>query len=99
MNQVGQAIPRTDGRLKVTGAATFSAEHALPRLAHAVLVQSTIARGHIASIDIARAAAMHGVLAVMTHKNAPRLPREKPGGEEQKPPPPKLNLLQDDEVK
>jgi xanthine dehydrogenase YagR molybdenum-binding subunit len=99
MNQIGQAIQRTDGRLKVTGAATFSAEHPLPRMAHAVLVQSTIARGHIASIDTARAAAMPGVLAVMSHKNAPRLPREKPGGEEQKPPPPRLNLLQDDEVK
>lgn len=99
MKQVGQAIPRTDGRLKVTGAATFSAEHAVPRVAHAVLVLSTIPKGRISVIDTARASGMRGVLKVMTHQNAPRLPREKPGGEEQKPPPPKLNLLQDDEVK
>ncbi len=99
MKQIGQAIPRTDGRLKVSGAATFSAEHALPRVAHGVLVLSTIAKGRISVIDTARASGMRGVLAIMTHKNAPRLPREKPGGEEQKPPPPKLNLLQDDEIK
>jgi xanthine dehydrogenase YagR molybdenum-binding subunit len=99
MKQIGQAIPRTDGRLKVTGAATFAAEHALPRVAHAVLVLSTIAKGRISAIDTARAAGMPGVLLVMTHRNAPRLPREKAGGEEQKPPPPRLNLLQDDEVR
>ncbi|WP_028101947.1 xanthine dehydrogenase family protein molybdopterin-binding subunit [Pseudoduganella violaceinigra] len=98
MKQVGQAIPRTDGRAKVTGSATFAAEHALPRLAHAVLVLSTIPNGRLSAIDTARAQQMRGVLAVMTHRNAPRLPREKPGGEAQKPPPPKLNLLQDDAV-
>ena len=92
MKQIGQAIPRTDGRLKVTGAAPFSAEHAVPRVAHAVQVLSTIAKGRISAIDTARAASMRGVLAVMTHKNAPRLPREKPGGEEQQPPPPKLAI-------
>ena len=44
---VGKPVNRVDGRLKVTGTATFSAEYPLPGLLHAVLVQSTIARGKI----------------------------------------------------
>ena len=48
---VGRPINRVDGRLKVTGAATFSAEYPLPGILHAVLVQSTIPRGSIRSID------------------------------------------------
>jgi xanthine dehydrogenase YagR molybdenum-binding subunit len=94
MSILGQGLPRTDGRAKVTGTATFSAEHQLPRLAHAVLVLSTVPKGRITSMDTARATSMPGVLAVMTHQNAPRLPKTKPDPKDQ-PPPPKLNLLQD----
>jgi xanthine dehydrogenase YagR molybdenum-binding subunit len=72
MKLIGQGMDRTDGRLKVTGGAVYSAEHALPRLAHAVMVQSTIPSGRIADIDDAAARAMPGVLLVMTHLNAPR---------------------------
>ena len=39
---------RVDGRLKVTGGARYAAEFPVPDLAHAVLVQSTIASGRIA---------------------------------------------------
>ena len=95
---IGAAMDRVDGRLKVTGGATFAAEHPVPQLAHAVLVQSTIAKGRVAGIDSAGAAAMRGVLLVMTHLNAPRLPKPKPPGQGEQPPNPKLNLLQDDLV-
>lgn len=110
MSVVGQGIDRVDGRLKVTGTATYSAEHKLPRLAHAVMVQSTIPKGRIAAIDSAAVSGMPGVIAVMTHQNAPRLalPQgsepKKEGGEQSKPdqkkqpPNPKLTLLQDDVV-
>src|SRR5262249_49109553 len=37
------------------------------------LVQSTIARGRVASIDAGAALALPGVLAVLSHENAPRL--------------------------
>ncbi len=43
----GQPIDRRDGREKVTGAAHYAAEFAVPDLVHAVLVQSTIAAGSI----------------------------------------------------
>ena len=110
MSVVGQGIDRVDGRLKVTGAATYSAEHKLPGLAHAVMVLSTIPKGRVEAIDTTAANAMPGVLAVMTHANAPRLAlpqgseKKKEGGEQSKPdqkkqpPNPKLSLLQDDVV-
>jgi xanthine dehydrogenase YagR molybdenum-binding subunit len=70
---VGKPLDRLDGRLKVTGAATYAAEHRQDRMAHAVLVQSTIARGRIVAIDTAVAARAPGVLAILTHENAPKL--------------------------
>ena len=71
---IGQPLDRTDGLLKVTGEARYAAEFPEARLAHAVLVTSTIASGTIASIDASRAQALPGVLLVMTYQNAPRLP-------------------------
>lgn len=51
---IGKPIDRVDGRLKVTGAARYSAEFPLKNIAYAVLVQSAIARGHIQSIARAK---------------------------------------------
>ncbi len=70
---VGKPLNRVDGRLKVTGAATFSAEYPLPGLVHAVIVQSTIARGTIRSVDSAEARKAPGVVAVFTHEDSPKL--------------------------
>jgi xanthine dehydrogenase YagR molybdenum-binding subunit len=70
---VGRPLDRVDGRLKVTGAARFAAEWPLERIAHAVLVGSTVANGRIKSFDTSAAEKVHGVLHVMTHENAPRL--------------------------
>lgn len=72
-NSIGQALSRVDGRAKVTGAAPFAAEAPLKNMAYGVIVQSTIARGQIASIDTARAEAAPGVLAVLTPRNMPKL--------------------------
>jgi len=41
---------------------------------HAVLVQSTIARGAIAAIDETATRAIPGVVEVLTHANAPHVP-------------------------
>jgi len=97
MNLIGQPLDRVDGLLKVTGDARYAAEFPEARLAHAVLVTSTIARGTIASIDASRAEAVPGVLLVMTCRNAPRLPN---GGQPALAPPAgrRLSLLQDNEV-
>jgi xanthine dehydrogenase YagR molybdenum-binding subunit len=70
---VGRPLPRVDGRRKVTGAATYAAEFRPRELVHAALVRATIASGRVVAIDAARALAAPGVLAVITHENAPPL--------------------------
>jgi xanthine dehydrogenase YagR molybdenum-binding subunit len=67
------AVSRVDGRLKVTGAAKYSAEFNPPNVAYAFLVMSPIAKGTITAIDSAAAERSPGVLAVITHLNAPKL--------------------------
>ncbi|MEO8430237.1 MAG: xanthine dehydrogenase family protein molybdopterin-binding subunit [Acidobacteriota bacterium] len=76
---VGKPLDRVDGRLKITGGAKYAAEFRPRGLVHAVAVQSTIARGAIASIDTAAASKAPGVLAVLTHANAPQLKSLKEG--------------------
>lgn len=70
---VGQPVDRRDGHAKVTGAVRFSAEHHYPNLTYAKLVHATVARGTITGIDTAAAAAVPGVVAILTHLNAPRI--------------------------
>jgi xanthine dehydrogenase YagR molybdenum-binding subunit len=72
---VGTACDRVDGRLKVMGAATYPIDVTLPGLAHAVLVQSTVASGRIRHLAVDAAERAPGVLAVITHVNAPALAR------------------------
>ncbi|NEN94058.1 MAG: xanthine dehydrogenase family protein molybdopterin-binding subunit [Moorea sp. SIO3I7] len=72
MNQVtSTSINRKDGRAKVTGTATYAAEHQIPGLVHGYLVTANIAHGQIKSIDTQAAATAPGVIAVFTHKNPP----------------------------
>src|SRR5438876_3588548 len=70
---IGQPISRVDGRQKVTGGATYAAEFDVPGQAHGAIVRSTMAKGRIASIDSAAAERAPGVVAVLTHRNAPQL--------------------------
>jgi xanthine dehydrogenase YagR molybdenum-binding subunit len=70
---VGQPASRVDGALKVSGAAPFAAEFPIDGMVYAALAYSTIAKGRIAEIDTRAAEAAPGVVAVMTHRNAPRL--------------------------
>jgi xanthine dehydrogenase YagR molybdenum-binding subunit len=95
---VGKPVPRVDGVLKVTGRATYAAEHALPNLAHAVMVTSTVAKGRLRVLEASAARHAAGVLAVISHHNAPKLSYREhkssldPIGE-------RLHVLQDDRVR
>jgi xanthine dehydrogenase YagR molybdenum-binding subunit len=73
MASIGKPIDRIDGRLKVTGRAKYAAEFAMPNVAYAVLVQSTIGAGAITAFDLDAAKSMPGVLAIMTPQNAQKL--------------------------
>ncbi|MEW6373230.1 MAG: xanthine dehydrogenase family protein molybdopterin-binding subunit [Pseudomonadota bacterium] len=98
MSIVGAPINRTDAWAKVSGAARYAAEHPVERLAQAVLVTSTVPNGRIKRIDAADAQALPGVIHIMTHENAPRLPRETKAGKVSPPIGRVLSLLQDDAV-
>ncbi|MGP3952399.1 xanthine dehydrogenase family protein molybdopterin-binding subunit [Streptomyces sp. 7N604] len=91
---LGPGVDRVDGPLKVTGAAPYPSDIGFPRLAHAVLVRTTIAAGRISVIDTSAAETAPGVLAVITHLNAPKLARAGRTVLGSEPPPP----LQDDRV-
>jgi xanthine dehydrogenase YagR molybdenum-binding subunit len=70
---LGRPTERIDGAAKVGGHADYAAEHFPPGLAHAVLVQSEVAAGRVARVDHDSVAGMPGVIAVISHANAPRL--------------------------
>ncbi len=92
---IGAPMDRVDGRLKVTGAAKYSAEMPADRMAYAVIVQSTVANGTITRLDTAAARSVPGVIEILTHENAPKLPPQKAG-----PPASRiLALLQDNVVR
>ncbi len=69
----GTPISRIDGIAKVTGKAAYSTDYPVQNLAYAVLFKSTIAAGTILNIDTSVAEKAPGVLAIITHKNAPKL--------------------------
>ncbi len=70
---IGAPLDRIDGVQKVTGAAKYAYEYPVEGVTYVFPVQSTIARGRVVSIDASAARALPGVIAVLSHENAPRL--------------------------
>jgi xanthine dehydrogenase YagR molybdenum-binding subunit len=70
---IGQPRARADGPAKVTGRARYTADVPVEGLTYASLVLAPIPSGRVVAIDGARAEAAPGVLAVLTHQNAPRV--------------------------
>jgi xanthine dehydrogenase YagR molybdenum-binding subunit len=90
-------LDRVDGRLKVTGAAAFAAEHPIPRICYAKLICSTIASGSVRGIATDKAVKAPGVIAILTAANASALPERGRAGIA--PPAGRvLSLLQDNSV-
>lgn len=73
MAEIGKPLNRIDGRLKVMGKATYTAEFPVANLVYGFPVQSTIATGEIVSIDVSAAEKSAGVLKIVTHENALKL--------------------------
>ena len=63
---VGQPVPRTEDPVLLKGEGRFTDDLSLPRQAHAVIVRSTYAHGVIKRLVKTEAAAMPGVLLVLT---------------------------------
>jgi CO/xanthine dehydrogenase Mo-binding subunit len=62
---------RADGPEKVTGSGRYAADLTLTGMLHAKLRYAGVARGRITRLDTARARALPGVLAVITHADVP----------------------------
>jgi xanthine dehydrogenase YagR molybdenum-binding subunit len=70
---IGAPRDRVDGPDKVRGTARYAFEQPVDNPAYLYPVQATIAAGRITGIDTTDAEAEPGVLAVLTHENAPKL--------------------------
>ena len=77
-NGISNELDRVDGIAKVTGTATYAAEHQLPNMSYGVLVASTVTRGRIKNLDTKAAERSPGVLAVLSHLNRPVVPGFEP---------------------
>jgi len=76
---VGQPVDRIDGPLKTSGLARYAYEQhdVVAAQAYGYIVGSSIAKGRIASMDLAAASAAPGVLAIVNAQNAGKLGKGK----------------------
>jgi xanthine dehydrogenase YagR molybdenum-binding subunit len=72
---IGKPTDRIDGPLKTTGTAPYAYERhdALPDIAYGYVLGAAIAKGRIAAMDVSRAKAAPGVLAIVNAQNAGKL--------------------------
>ncbi|MEE9295648.1 MAG: molybdopterin cofactor-binding domain-containing protein [Phycisphaerae bacterium] len=65
-SSVGVSIPRVDAADKASGRAMYTDDISLPNMIHGRILGSPIAHGRIKGIDVSKAKALDGVLAVIT---------------------------------
>lgn len=70
---IGTSLRRLDGVAKVQGTAHYAFEQPVENPAYLFPVQATIALGKVTAIQTDAAQALEGVIAVITHLNAPKL--------------------------
>src|ERR1700750_973303 len=68
---VGKPLDRVDGPLKVTGGARYAYEMQQDNTLYGFVVEASIGKGRIKSIDTRAAEKAPGVALVLTHRNAP----------------------------
>lgn len=71
MPSVGQPLNRLEGHLKVTGSAKYAGEYQADDLLYGYVVNSSITKGRIKSIDTSEVKKLDGVVEVFTHDNKP----------------------------
>jgi xanthine dehydrogenase YagR molybdenum-binding subunit len=70
---IGAPLDRIEGPQKVTGTAPYAYEHNVENPLYLYPLHSDIARGRVKQIDASAAEALPGVVAVISHQNAPTL--------------------------
>src|SRR3954469_23694610 len=68
---VGKPLDRVDGPLKVSGGARYAYEMQQDNVLYGFVVEASIGKGTIISIDTSAAEKAPGVVLVLTHRNAP----------------------------
>jgi xanthine dehydrogenase YagR molybdenum-binding subunit len=75
----GEPVVRIDGRLKVTGQASYPADIATANVAYGALVTSSIARGKVSRLHTDDARAVPGVLDIITYGDMDKTDKPKFG--------------------
>ena len=70
---VGKDVPKTDGRAKATGTATYTDDMKLPGMLHGRILRSPVVHGRILHIDVSKAVALQGVKCVITGQDTPKI--------------------------
>ncbi len=73
---IGRRIPRVDALDKVTGKAIFSADINLPNMLHGKVLRSPHPHAKILRLDVSKARALDGVIAVITASDIPGQKRD-----------------------
>ena len=66
LNVIGKAVPRQNGRAKVTGAIRYTVDVTLPGMLHGRILRATLPHATIRAIDLSRAVSHPGVRAVFS---------------------------------
>ena len=71
---IGRDVPKRDGADKVTGRTRYLHDLEPPRLAHGKILRARHPHARLVRIDTSRAAALPGVLAVITAADVEQYP-------------------------
>jgi CO/xanthine dehydrogenase Mo-binding subunit len=74
LNVVGKPVSRVDGYDKVSGTALYTFDLNLPRMTWAATLRCPHPHAEIVAIDTGAAEELPGVLAILTHRNTPKIP-------------------------
>ncbi len=73
LKYVGKPISRIDGYDKVSGSALYTFDIVLPKMKHAKILGSVFPNALIKKIDISKATALNGVIAILTSDNIKKI--------------------------
>jgi putative selenate reductase molybdopterin-binding subunit len=76
---VGKNLRKVDGVKLVTGRPSFTDDIHLPGMLYGKILPSPHAHARIVNIDVSKAKALPGVVAVLTYKDVPRVPHTTAG--------------------
>jgi xanthine dehydrogenase YagR molybdenum-binding subunit len=96
---IGRPLTRVDGLAKVTGGARYAADFNQRDQLHAVVVSATCGFGRVTGLDTDSVLSMPGVVEVLSHLNAPRLPYGPHKGMIDPAVGERLHVLHDDQVR